>query len=84
SVKLLRYLVAGIPVIATAVGENSAMVRPDRSGYLVDPADPAGFARAIARMIADPARAAAFGAFGRQDVLARFRWSDHVVPLVVA
>ena len=82
SVKILRYLAAGRPVVATAVGENRAFVRPNRSGYLVDPDDPAEFARAIVRLIADPARAACFGAFGRTDVLRRFRWDDYLIPLV--
>ena len=82
SVKILQYLAAGRPVVATAVGENLTFVRPDRSGYLVDPGDTAGFARAIVRLIADPARAACFGAFGRADVLRRFRWADYVLPLV--
>jgi phosphatidylinositol alpha 1,6-mannosyltransferase len=41
------------------------------TGYLVPPGDPDAFADAVARLAADPAQRAAFGAAGRRKVLGR-------------
>ena len=56
------------------------VVDDGRTGLLVpyDPADPAAFeaglAARIAELVADPARAAAMGAAGRERVLTEFGW----------
>ena len=44
---------------------------PAATGYLVPPADPDAFTSAVARLAADPAMRAAFGAAGRRKVLGR-------------
>jgi phosphatidylinositol alpha 1,6-mannosyltransferase len=44
------------------------------TGYLVPPSDPGAFTAAVARLAADPAARAAFGAAGRRKVLGR-SWS---------
>jgi phosphatidylinositol alpha 1,6-mannosyltransferase len=41
------------------------------TGYLVPPAHPDAFTSAVARLAADPAMRAAFGAAGRRKVLRR-------------
>ena len=41
------------------------------TGFLVPPSDPGAFAAAVARLAADPAMRAAFGAAGRRTVLRR-------------
>jgi phosphatidylinositol alpha 1,6-mannosyltransferase len=41
------------------------------TGYLVPPADADAFTAAVARLAADPATRAAFGAAGRRQVLGR-------------
>lgn len=60
------------PVIASAHGGSLETVRPGRTGWLVPPGDATGLATAIAEALADPARAAAFGAAGRAFVLETF------------
>src|SRR4051812_20414366 len=70
----------GPAVVASAVGGIPEVVDDGRTGLLVpyDPDDPAAFASGLAarisELLADPARAAAMGAAGRERVLAEFGW----------
>ena len=53
---LLEASASGLPIVATNVGGNSAVVRDGISGYLVPPCDAPALANAIERMQMDPAR----------------------------
>lgn len=53
---LLEAAASGLPIVATNVGGNSAIVRDGISGYVVPPCDPQALARAMQRMQMDPAR----------------------------
>ena len=61
---ILEAMAAGRPVIATAVGGNAEAIQDGRSGLIVPPADPDALAGAILDLVADPERAARFGAAG--------------------
>ena len=50
----LEAAACGTPVVASAVGGLTTLVDDGRTGYLVDPADPAGFARCIRRIVSEP------------------------------
>lgn len=54
----LEALACGTPVVASAVGGLMALVENGRSGYLVGVRDAASFAKAIDKVISNPARAA--------------------------
>ena len=62
---------SGLPVVAPAAGGPLDLVADGVTGYLVPPTDAAAFTAAVARLAADPAARAAFGAAGRQRVLGR-------------
>jgi phosphatidylinositol alpha 1,6-mannosyltransferase len=62
---------SGLPVVAPAAGGPLDLVADGVTGYLVPPSDPGAFTAAVARLAADPAMRAAFGAAGRRKVLGR-------------
>ena len=63
---------AGLPVVASAVGQLPYSIVADRSGVTVPPGDPAALANALAAMLARPERLATMGGFARADVIDRF------------
>jgi len=65
-------MAAGRPVIASRIGGMSEIVRDGETGILVDPEDPAEWARAMLRLLRDPSLASAMGARARADVRDRF------------
>ena len=62
---------SGLPVVAPAAGGPLDLVEDGVTGFLVPPSDPGAFTAAVARLAADPAMRAAFGAAGRRKVLGR-------------
>ena len=58
-------------MVAPAAGGPLNLVKDGVTGYLVPPSDPGAFTAAVARLAADPATRAAFGAAGRRKVLGR-------------
>lgn len=65
-------MATGLPVIATRHGGLPELVIPGENGDLVAEHDPGALARAIARMMGDPAARGAMGEAGRQRVVAAF------------
>lgn len=62
---LMEAAAAGRPVVATRVGGIPEVVDDGTTGLLVPPGDVRALAAAIAALLADPARAAAFGGAAR-------------------
>ena len=88
---LMEAAAAGRPVVATRVGGVPEVVDDGRSGILVPARDPAALAHALAALLADPARARAYGEFARRRARERFGielqvertlalWRDLVAP----
>lgn len=65
-------LTAGLPVLASAVGEMPHSIREGVSGYTVPPGDVEALAARLAQLLADPARLHAMGQAARADMLDRF------------
>lgn len=68
---ILEYMAAGRPIVATAVGGNVELIEDEVSGLLVPPGDPESVARAIDRLLRDPALGARLGAAARSRVVRR-------------
>jgi trehalose synthase len=62
----------GTPVVGAAVGGVQQQILPGRTGYLVTPRDAGAIAAAMARLLDDPAGAAAMGRRGREHVRRHF------------
>ncbi len=67
---LLESMAAGIPVIATTVGGNPEAV--DDAGLFVAPRDSGGLAKAICRLLGNPALASQLGRAGRRRIAEKF------------
>lgn len=62
---VMEYMAAGKAIVATAVGGVPDLVVDGRSGLLVPRRDAQALAAAVAELLRDPARRAAFGATAR-------------------
>lgn len=82
-IALLEAMASGLPVVATDVGDVRAMLPADAGDLIVPTADPAALAGAIARVLADPARAASLGAANRRTVEERYE-ADRCLARFVA
>ncbi|RJK93757.1 glycosyltransferase family 4 protein [Vallicoccus soli] len=80
--KVYEYLAAGLPVVASAVGQVPQALDGGRLGELVRPGDAADLARALAALRADPARRQALSRAGRAAAVQRHTW-DAVVDRVL-
>ncbi len=66
----LEAMAAGLPVVATAVGEVPSLLAEGR-GVVVPPRAPAALAAALRALLDDPTRGAALAAAGQRYVLAQ-------------
>lgn len=78
SLTLLEAMASGLPVVATNVGGNMELARPDREGLLFPRADAAGCAAALVRLFTEPDVAARLGASGRARAVERYQLSRTV------
>ena len=76
--KVYEYLAAGLPVVASAVGQLPAALDGGRLGRLVRPGDAGALAAALAELRADAGRRAELRAAGRRAVLERHTWAQVV------
>ena len=75
---LLESMAAGRPIVATRVGGTPEAIVDGHTGLLVPPDDPYALAGAIARLLDEPALAAALGRAARQVVETKFPLSRMV------
>ncbi|AFV10476.1 glycosyl transferase [Thermacetogenium phaeum DSM 12270] len=68
----LEAAALGKPVIATRVGALPEIIEDGVTGLLVPPADPGALARAMLRLLEDPAEGRRLGAAAREVLLERF------------
>jgi glycosyltransferase involved in cell wall biosynthesis len=68
---VMEAMACGRAVVATGVGGVPDVVDPGRTGWLVPPHDAGALRDALAEALADPDRADAMGALGRERVVER-------------
>ena len=76
--KILEYLSAGKPVVATPKGMEGLDAEPGRDLVV---ADPDGFAAAILKLTSSPEKARAIGIAGARIVRERYDWRTRSQPL---
>ncbi|WP_247895272.1 glycosyltransferase family 4 protein [Azospirillum brasilense] len=80
--KLIQYMAAGRPVVASPVGVNATLVRHGVNGFLAE--DEESWAQALGRLAADPELRARMGAAGRRMVEERYNLAVATPPLAQA
>jgi glycosyltransferase involved in cell wall biosynthesis len=71
---LVEGMACGLPAIAVDRFGPAEIVRPGRTGWLVEPDDEAALAGALSQAISHPEERLRRGAAARRDVLVRFAW----------
>jgi glycosyltransferase involved in cell wall biosynthesis len=71
--KVLQYMAAGLPVVASPVGVNADYVRPDATGYLARTADE--WVTTVKKLAGDAELRARLGLAGRSRVVEEFDFS---------
>ena len=69
---VLEAMAAGLPVVATDVGDVSRIVEHELSGLVVPPRDPEALTAALADLLVDPDRRHRLGTAGRRAVETRW------------
>lgn len=80
--KIYEYAAAGLPVVASDIGQIPQIVGHGETGLVVPPSDPAALAAAIDALVLDSERAARLGRAGRERAVARHSWS-HALDLIL-
>ena len=73
--KMYEYLAAGLPTVASMVGNLPDLLGQGSLGVLVEPDEPRKLADAITALRQDPQRRRQLGQAGRQDVVTHHDWS---------
>ncbi|MBU4305378.1 MAG: glycosyltransferase family 4 protein [Candidatus Omnitrophica bacterium] len=68
----------GIPVVATRVGGIPEIVEDNKSGILVEPANAAGLAEALRRLVEDKQKRTEMGSYAKQSVKNRYSATDYI------
>lgn len=72
--KVVEYMAAGVPPIASALGQIPALIRHGATGLLVAPGDARGFAEACLRLEREPALRAQLGQSARAEAMSSRTW----------
>ncbi len=81
--KLFEYMAAGVPVIASRIGQLDEVIEDDVTGILCPPGDADALALALERLMDDPSRRRRLAAAARETVLREHTW-DAVVRRVLS
>jgi glycosyltransferase involved in cell wall biosynthesis len=71
-------MAASLPVVASKVTGPAELVEHDRTGLLIRPESPWALARAIRRLVDDPARRVALGQAGRKRIATHFIMQQYI------
>lgn len=80
--KLLEYMAAALPVVASDFGYMQSIIRDAGCGLLATPTDPASHAKQLGRLLEHPKQARAMGDRGYAAVMRRYTWAAEGDKLV--
>ena len=80
--KVYEYMAAGLPIVASRIGQVARLIRDEENGLLCHPGDPAALVAALERIRQEPTLGTRLGANAREAVLREHTW-DAVVQRVL-
>jgi glycosyltransferase involved in cell wall biosynthesis len=80
--KIFEYMAAGLPIVASRVGQIPELIEHEESGLLCAPGDPQALAEALERLRADPELRAGMGRRGRATALRKHTWESIVARIL--
>jgi len=83
-VKLMEYMAAGLPIIASSFRGLSLMLQRWRCGLVADPSSPEEIAAAMERLLTEPELATRLGQASRRAFETRFHWEVAEPKLISA
>ena len=72
--KVYEYMAAGLPVVASRIGELATLIQPGVTGMLCEPGDNRAFADALVQLAGDPDLRRRMGVAARALVSASHTW----------
>jgi glycosyltransferase involved in cell wall biosynthesis len=72
--KVLEYMAAGLPIVASRIGQLEDLIADGESGFLCTPGDSHALAARLRRLRDDPALSSRLGAAARAVVVERHTW----------
>lgn len=76
--KVIEYMAAGLPVVASRLGQLCETVEHGRTGLLIDPGDAGALGRALVELSKDPDTRTAMGERARRRAFERYSWDQAV------
>jgi glycosyltransferase involved in cell wall biosynthesis len=76
--KVLEYMAAGLPVVASNIGQLTELIQDSKNGILITPDDPVAMAEAIDRLRLNPDLRKLMGQEARNCVLSNYTWGMQV------
>jgi ATP-binding cassette subfamily B protein len=81
--KVYEYMAAGLPVVASRIGQLATLIEHEVNGLLYAPGDAAALTAALARLRAEPALARRLGQAARRTVLEHHTWDQVAERILV-
>jgi len=80
--KVYEYMAAGLPVVASRIGQLKKLIEPERTGLLVPPGDVQALATALERIRSEPDLRHRLGQTARAKVLRDHTWDGAVEAIL--
>jgi glycosyltransferase involved in cell wall biosynthesis len=72
--KVYEYMAAGLPVVASCIGQLAELIRDGINGLLCPPGDPVALAEALERLRQEPGLRASLGRAARATAHRNYTW----------
>jgi len=81
--KLFEYMALGLPTVLSDLPPSRPFVAGNNVGIMVDPDDPAAYAKAIVKLLNDPSACQTMGRCGRKLVEQKYNWETESEKLIL-